>query len=324
VKLVGAPMVVPGGEAVKNDLLFVQRMTHQFQRFELCRHSFVFAVGGGAVLDAVGLAAGVFHRGIRLIRVPTTVLSQNDSGVGVKNGVNLDGVKNMIGCFAPPYAVFSDTLFLKTLLNRDWLGGLSEAFKVAVIKDITLLGEIEVLAPKLVARDLDAMERICIRCAQIHLDHIRTAGDPFELGSSRPLDFGHWSAHKLESMTHNEIRHGEAVAIGIALDCAIAERMGLLTAAERDRVIRVLKACNLDLWHPLLGKRNSTTGNLTLVDGLEEFRQHLGGRLTLALPQGLGHKTEIYALPAEHVAAGIEFLRHLHENAGQSAPTRLP
>src|SRR5206468_2929577 len=97
--LCAAPMSVPGGEVVKNDLLFVERMTHQYQRLQLCRHSYVFAIGGGAMLDAVGLSAAVFHRGLRLIRVPTTVLSQNDSGVGVKNGINLDGVKNLIGTF---------------------------------------------------------------------------------------------------------------------------------------------------------------------------------------------------------------------------------
>jgi 3-dehydroquinate synthase len=193
------PMTVPGGEESKNDLMFVQRITHQLQRMQICRHSYAVAIGGGAMLDAVGLAAAVFHRGVRLIRVPTTVLSQNDSGIGVKNSVNLDGVKNLIGTFAPPYAVLNDSLFLKTLDDRDWYGGISEAFKVAIIKDAEFLNELERRADALRDHNLEAMEVVVKRCAELHLDHIATAGDAFEMGSARPLDFGHWAAHKLES-----------------------------------------------------------------------------------------------------------------------------
>lgn len=308
-KLVSRPMVVPGGEAVKNDLLFVQRMTHQYQRFQLCRHSYVIAIGGGAVLDAVGLSAAVWHRGIRLIRIPTTVLSQNDSGVGVKNGVNLDGVKNLIGTFAAPFAVLNDANFLTTLEQRDWISGLAEAFKVALIKDIKFFEELEADAPKYVARDLDAMERSVRRCAIMHLQHIAGGGDPFEFGSARPLDFGHWSAHKLESMTHYELRHGEAVSIGIALDVCLAEQLGLITAAERERVHKALASCGMPLWHSILSKRSTATGNLMVADGIEEFRQHLGGRLTLTLPKGLGQKAEVHEMDPKRVEKAVEFLQ---------------
>jgi 3-dehydroquinate synthase len=309
-KLVSRPMVVPGGEAVKNDLLFVQRMTHQFQRFQLCRHSYVIAIGGGAVLDAVGLAAAVWHRGIRLIRVPTTVLSQNDSGVGVKNGVNLDGVKNLIGAFAAPYAVLNDGNFLTTLEQRDWISGLAEAFKVAIIKDLSFFEELEADAAKYVARDLPAMEKSVKRCAIMHLQHIAGNGDPFEQGSARPLDFGHWSAHKLESMTHYELRHGEAVSIGIALDVCLAEQLGFITTAERDRVHKAMASCGMPLWHSILAKRSTTTGNLMVADGIEEFRQHLGGRLTLTMPNGLGKKIEIHEMDPKRVEKAVEFMQN--------------
>lgn len=308
VQLVSAPMAVPGGEEVKNDLTFVQRMTHQFQRFNLCRHSFVIAIGGGATLDAVGLATAVFHRGLRLIRVPTTVLSQNDSGVGVKNGINLDGVKNLIGTFAPPYAVLNDALFLTQLEGRDWTAGLAEAFKVAIIKDAGFLTELEALAERLVARDLDAMECVVQRCALLHLDHIRAGGDPFETGSARPLDFGHWSAHKLEAMTRHALRHGEAVAIGVALDLYCAEKLGFLTAVERDRVCSALERCGLSLWHAALAQRSAVSGALVILQGLEEFRQHLGGRLSLTMPDGLGRTREIHELPEALVEAGVAWL----------------
>jgi len=313
VSLAGMPMTVPGGEAVKNDLTFVQRMTHQFQRYELDRHAYVMAIGGGAVLDAVGLAAAVFHRGIRLIRVPTTVLSQDDSGVGVKNGVNLDGVKNMIGTFAPPYAVLNDVLFLETLDQRDWVSGLAEVFKVAILKDVTLLEELESSAQRLADRDLDAMGHVVERCAVLHLDHIRQGGDPFEFGSARPLDFGHWSAHKLETLSNYELRHGEAVAIGIALDLYIAAQQGLISEEERDRVCTAMERCGLLLWHPTLVRRSSATGTLSVVAGLEEFRQHLGGQLTVTLPEGLGNKREIHAIPREQVEAGVAWLTARHE-----------
>ncbi len=248
------PMTVPGGEEVKNDLMFVQRITHQLQRMAICRHSYVVAIGGGAMLDAIGLAAAVFHRGVRLIRVPTTVLAQNDSGIGVKNSVNLDGVKNLIGTFAPPYAVLNDALFLETLNDRDWHGGISEAMKVAIIKDAAFLNDIEAMAEKLADRDLDAMEVLVKRCALLHLDHIATAGDAFEMGSARPLDFGHWAAHKLESMTNFEMRHGEAVAIGIALDIYCAAKLGFISAEERDRIRDIMLRCGMTLWQPNFGE----------------------------------------------------------------------
>ena len=316
-KLVASPMIIEGGESCKNDLLFVQRMTHQFQRENLDRHSYVIVIGGGAALDAVGLSAAVFHRGLRLIRVPTTVLAQADSAVGVKNAINMDGVKNLIGTFAPPAAVLNDLEFLRSLEQRDWLNGLSEAFKVACIKDVSFLNELELLAAKLVARDLDAMQRVVERCAVLHMDHIRTGGDPFEFGSARPLDFGHWSAHKLESMTQHEVRHGEAVAIGLALDLYCASQMGYITDAERDRVCTAMEACGLRLYHPTLSKASGPSGTLQIVAGLEEFRQHLGGRLTLTMPDGLGKKKDIHDLPNALVEAAVKWLQQRDQKAAQ-------
>jgi 3-dehydroquinate synthase len=311
------PLDVPGGEDAKNDPGLIERLTRTFERLELCRHSYVMAVGGGAVLDAAGFAAALFHRGLRLLRVPTTVLSQSDSAVGVKNAVNFDGLKNLVGTFAPPFAVLNDALFLEKLDRRDWTSGLSESFKVAAIKDAAFIEEIEALADRLAARDLDAMERVVKRCALLHLDHIRSGGDPFELGTARPLDFGHWSAHKLESLSGHEVRHGEAVAIGIALDLHAASKLGRVTAAERDRVARAMERCGLALWHPLVAERDGR-GELRILAGLEEFRQHLGGRLTLTIPDGLGRKTEIHDLPAALVEEAVEWLSRRAGAAGRS------
>ena len=118
----------------------VHRAIHEYG---IDRHAYVLAVGGGALLDMVGYAAATAHRGVRLVRVPTTVLSQNDSGIGVKNSVNAFGKKNFLGTFAPPFAVFNDFTFLTTLSDRDWRAGISEAIKVALLKDATFFAFLE-------------------------------------------------------------------------------------------------------------------------------------------------------------------------------------
>ena len=112
------PLPVPGGERIKSELFFVEQMQQRLAEHAIDRHSFVIAIGGGAVLDAVGLAAAVTHRGVRLIRVPTTVLAQDNSGVGVKNGVNLQWRENFVGTFAPPFAVLNDLDLLEAARPR--------------------------------------------------------------------------------------------------------------------------------------------------------------------------------------------------------------
>src|SRR5215207_8544465 len=127
ISLVEPPRVIPGGEQVKNMPSVISDIHAAIDRGGICRHSYVLAIGGGALLDAVGFAAATAHRGVRLVRLPTTVLAQCDSGVGVKNGTNAFGKKNFIGAFAPPAAVINDAAFLETLPNREWRSGLAEA-----------------------------------------------------------------------------------------------------------------------------------------------------------------------------------------------------
>src|SRR5690606_4587846 len=133
IHLKGQPLVVRGGEAIKQasqtDKLYQYLLKHQIDR-----HNVVIAVGGGAVLDTVGYVCATFHRGIKLLRMPSTVLAQNDAGVGVKNGVNGYGAKNLIGTFCPPFAVLNDFSLLNTLSYRDRRAGLAEAVKVAAIR----------------------------------------------------------------------------------------------------------------------------------------------------------------------------------------------
>ncbi len=297
VQLVGEILLVPGGETIKNHQENVDRIIETVDCYGIDRHSYIMAIGGGAVLDAVGYAAAVAHRGIRHLRVPTTVLSQNDSGMGVKNGINYRGKKNFIGTFSPPVAVFNDNLFLLTLNDREWISGISEAIKVALIKDAAFFDWIEGHAGSLRRRDSEAMDYLIFRCAELHLQHIAGA-DPFEFGSSRPLDFGHWSAHKLEQLSCFEVLHGEAVAIGIALDTVYSAIMEMLLPNDAQRVLTVLQELGLPIFHPLLEGAQTTH---PLLAGLEEFREHLGGRLTIMLLQAIGQGVEVHELDEEHV-----------------------
>ncbi len=228
-RLVRPPLFFSGGEQAKNSSTLVADLHEQLHRHHIDRHSYLIAIGGGALLDVAGFAAATAHRGIRLVRVPTTTLSQADSGVGVKNGVNAFGQKNFIGTFAPPFAVFNDFTLLARLGPRDKRAGYVEAVKIACIRDADFFVELERDAQKLADFDPAAMKHLIRRCAELHLDHIATSGDPFEMGSARPLDFGHWAAHKLEQLSHFEISHGEAVAIGLALDVVYSGIRGLLS-----------------------------------------------------------------------------------------------
>lgn len=300
--LVAAPLLVPGGERTKNtpgNVTLIQEAVHHYG---IDRHSYIVAVGGGALLDMAGYAAATSHRGVRLVRVPTTVLSQNDSAVGVKNGVNAFGKKNFLGTFAPPYAVFNDLEFLNTLEQRDWVGGLSEAVKVALLKDAEFFGFLEENAYKLKNRDEAAMAHAVRRCAELHLEHIATAGDPFEFGSSRPLDFGHWSAHKLEALTGYTLRHGEAVAVGIALDSTYSHLAGLLSETDLRRILGFFADLGLETYVPELE-------DPAVIAGLGEFREHLGGQLTIMLLEGVGKGKEVHEMDEALIRRAVAGLK---------------
>lgn len=308
--LVRVPLVLSGGETVKQSTAAVRRMVDALRAGRICRHSICLAVGGGAFLDAAGLAAALFHRGVRLVRIPTTALAQCDSGVGVKNAINYDGAKNLLGTFAPPWAVLNDTAFLDSLSLPLLLDGVAEAVKVAAIKDAAFFRSIERAAPKIAARDMPAVRRILRRCALLHLDHIATSGDPYELGTARPLDYGHWAAHKLEGLTRHRLSHGHAVAIGIALDALYAACIGLMPESQALRLIRTLQTCGLPVFDPELA-RTDRRGRPAVFDGIEEFRAHLGGELTVTFPAPLGSRVELHAidepLMADCIAALADF-----------------
>ena len=289
----GNIQILPGGETVKNDIHLLERMLKVFHAANLDRRSYIVVIGGGAVLDAVGFAAAIAHRGIRLVRLPTTTLAQADSGVGVKNSVNLFHKKNWLGTFCVPWGIINDSALLSSLPDRDFVCGFSEAVKVTLLKSRARFDELCRLADQIRERDMPAAELMIRVSAELHRAHITQGGDPFEMLEARPLDYGHWSAHKLEVMSDFQLKHGEAVAIGVAVDTVYSSLVHGLPKAEVKRVLDCLDRLGLVLDHPALHE------TATLFAGLEEFRQHLGGRLTVTMLRDVGAPLEVHEV--DHV-----------------------
>ena len=310
-QLTGKIQFVPGGEAVKNDVHIIERLLKCFHNADLDRRSYVVVIGGGAVLDAVGFAAAIAHRGIRLIRLPTTTLAQADSGIGVKNGINLFQRKNWVGTFAVPWGVINDQTLLATLSDRDFACGFSEALKVAVLKNVDFFHRIHEQAVAIRARGAGS-GAILAESAQWHLQHITGGGDPFEMREARPLDFGHWSAHKLETMTDFQLRHGEAVAIGVAIDSLYSSLAHGLASADAEAILDCLQQLQLLVPHAALSRTDE------LFAGLEEFRQHLGGRLTVTMLRGIGDPLDVHhidrGLMRQAIADVIRRVEQIHVN----------
>lgn len=289
--LVAPAQVVPGGERAKRDPELLETILAQLHALGMDRQSYAVIVGGGAVLDAVGYAAAIVHRGLRTLRIPTTVLAQNDAGVGVKNGINAFGAKNFLGTFCPPFAVINDQAFIRTLAPRDRRAGIAEAVKVALIRDRDFFLWLEQNLAALCEFQEEAMAQMIRRGAELHLRHIAEGGDPFELGMARPLDFGHWAAHRLEGMTQHRLRHGEAVAIGMAIDSIYSHLVGVLDLTQLQRVLAMLRGLGFQLSVPELTATDES-GELDVLQGLKEFQEHLGGELTLTLLKAIGRGEE--------------------------------
>ncbi len=305
--LAAPPRVLGGGETCKNDWERVPEIWRAIHEAEIDRHSYVIAVGGGAFLDLVGFASATAHRGIRHIRMPTTTLSQGDGGVGVKNGVNFFGKKNWVGTFTVPFAIINDLDFLDSLPEREKRAGLVEAIKVSLIRDREFFESIECRADALAALDPNALEMAIRRSAELHVEHIATGGDPFELGSARPLDFGHWVAHKLEQMSGFAVGHGEAVAIGMAVDLVYSARIGLLESEICERILGLLAKVGFELFSDYLVDK-TPEGQWAILHGLEEFREHLGGTLTITLVPEIGEKIEVHEMEEAVVLESIRAL----------------
>ncbi len=303
IELVSPAISLFGGEDIKNSTQAIDELLSTIERFGLDRRSYIIAIGGGALLDAVGYAAAIAHRGIRLVRIPTTTLAQADSGVGVKNAINYFGKKNWIGTFAVPWAVINDRALLKSLPDRDFRSGFSEAVKVSLLKSPRQFAWLCENAAAIRDREMDVAVQAIHHSCVAHMRHITEGGDPFEMLEARPLDFGHWSAHKLEPLTAYRLRHGEAVGIGVAIDTLYSSLKHGLPQEHATAVCDCLATLGLPLWD------DSLEPVACLLDGLEEFRQHLGGRLTVTMLTDVGQPIDVHSIDRPAMIRAIEQLR---------------
>ncbi|XZE21774.1 3-dehydroquinate synthase [Pirellulaceae bacterium SH449] len=311
-ELTSSLQFVAGGEQVKNDDATIDRIFRQIDHDGLDRRSYVCVIGGGALLDGVGYAAGIAHRGIRLVRFPTTTLAQADSGVGVKNAINAYGKKNWKGTFAVPWAVVNDQSLIRHLPQRDFVAGFSEAVKVSLLKSPGAFRFLCEHAKEIANREWDAVMTAIRSSVLMHLHHITHGGDPFEVQEARPLDFGHWSAHKLEHLTQFRLRHGEAVSIGVAIDVVYSH---LVHGLERMDMLATLTALE-ELGLPIF---DEAVESGAIFDGLEEFRQHLGGRLTLTMLRGVGNSINVHEIDRMAMLKAIRFLQDRATRPSQAA-----
>lgn len=295
--------VLEGGERMKNDDSALRAILAQIEKDGLDRRCYVLAIGGGAFLDTVGFAAAIAHRGIRLIRIPTTTLAQADSGVGVKTAINAFGKKNWQGAFAVPWAVLNDQSVLLHLPTRDYRSGFSEAVKVSLLKSRAAFWELHQNASAIVQSRGPEANQAIRTSVLLHLQHITHGGDPFETREARPLDFGHWSAHKLESLSQYGMRHGEAVSVGVALDTVYSSLTQGLPLQVRDATLETLERMQLPIFSDWLMHPE-------LMQGLEEFRQHLGGRLTITLLRELEDPVDVHQIDPTQMLAAIAWLRN--------------
>ena len=302
----------PGGENSKMNNRIIEEMWNSFNNDDLDRRSYVLAIGGGATLDSVGYAAALAHRGIRIIRVPATTLSQADSGVGVKNAINHFGKKNWLGSFSVPWGVINDYGILESLSDRDFYCGFSEALKVFLLKSPEKFSWLCAHAFDINKRNPGICKEAITQSVLFHLDHITKGGDPFESETARPLDFGHWSAHKLEPLSKYEIRHGEAVAIGVALDCIYSSKVHGLATDYCYNAVKCLADMGLPTFHPLMRDTQD------ILVGLEEFRQHLGGILTVTLIESPGHPINVHSISQKIMHDSINELESLSQELGSS------
>lgn len=241
------------------------------------RKTFILGVGGGIVTDVAGFAASIYMRGLPFGFVSTTLLGQVDASVGGKNGVNVDGYKNMAGTFTQPQFVICDPALLRTLPEREFRAGLAEVVKAAIIADADLFGRIERTTFEALRTDTDLLSDAVSAAIRVKADIVEC--DERESGDRRKLNLGHTLAHAIEKAS-NRMNHGEAVAVGTALIAGAAVKLGALTQADCDRIVNVLTALGFDLTPPVEVKR--------LLKEVGKDKKNEDGMLRIVLPVGIG------------------------------------
>jgi len=275
----GPALLFPPGEASKTRQQWAQ-LTDALLEQGFGRDSGIVALGGGVAGDLAGFVAATYMRGLPYVQAPTSLLAMLDASVGGKTGVDTPQGKNLIGAFHPPAAVLADPRVLATLPERDFVGGMAEAVKHGLIADGEYLAWMEREAGALLARDEAALTRLVRRSVEIKAEVV--SGDEREAGRRAVLNAGHTVAHALEQATSYALPHGEAVALGLVAECALAEALGLAPAGLGAQVAALLSRLGLPvrLAEPVDPER--------LIAAMGSDKKNRASRVRFALPTRLG------------------------------------
>ncbi|MCF8199146.1 MAG: 3-dehydroquinate synthase [Sulfuritalea sp.] len=294
------PIILPDGEAHKTweslNLIYDALLSTRCDR-----GTTILALGGGVIGDLAGFAAATYQRGVPFIQIPTTLLSQVDSSVGGKTGINHPLGKNMIGAFWQPKMVLADTDTLRTLPDRELSAGLAEVIKYGLIRDLSFLDWLETNMDGLLARDGSllayAIERSCLnKAAVVAADEFETAAD----GGRALLNLGHTFGHAIETgLGYGEYLHGEAVAVGSMMAVQLSHRLGWLSPADVERVRRLLMRAGLPVKGPDLGASR-------YLELMSHDKKVVAGKLRLVLLKKLGEAITYSDAPREEIVAAIE------------------
>jgi 3-dehydroquinate synthase len=291
-----AVLEVPPGETSK-DLDRARFLWEALTDLEFDRASWLLALGGGVVGDLAGFVASTFLRGIPIGMVPTTILAQVDSSVGGKTGINFGGLKNRVGTFHPPRFVAVDPSLLVSLADRDFRAGLAEAVKCGMIRDASLLGEIEAGTGALLAKERAILLRVLGGALRVKAALV--SRDEREAGERALLNYGHTLGHAIEEIGEGEgLLHGEAVSIGMNAAALVSVELGLLPAAARERQNRVLRALGLPL-------RATGLEPGQVIRKLLKDKKFHGGEARLVLTTGVGSAIVRDHVPLELVERAV-------------------
>ena len=302
-------------------LAAVELVCARAEKLKLERRSVLVGLGGGVCTDIVTVAASLIRRGIRHVRIPTTLIGQVDAGIGIKGAVNFNGRKSYLGCFYPPHRVLMVPHFLGTLSACHLQDGISEIIKIALVSDAALLAQLEALTSDMLSNELRANSSTAVdliwRSATVMLDELEP--NLFEDQEyKRAVDFGHTFSPLIEAASGYTISHGCAVAIDMALTSILAEYCGLLSAARRDRILTLLTTHRLPVWAPELG--------LDLCrEALHAATLHRWGEPNLVLPVndgGVHYLSSASEITDSMFANAIGYLKTLHRSTMRLRPIR--
>jgi 3-dehydroquinate synthase len=300
-KNIHATHLMDDAESAKN-LFTLEKLSRSLVRSGIDRHALIIAVGGGVVGDVAGFAASTCQRGVALVQIPTTLISQVDSAVGGKTGVNLPEGKNLVGTFYPARLVLVDSAMLKPLPERQYRGGLAEVIKYGIIADAKLFAYLEKNFDAVLRRDPAALAYIIPRSLEIKAQVV--SRDERESGLREILNFGHTFGHALESLTNYRVyQHGEAVAWGMMAAALLGHEIGLTPADEVSRIVSLVRRMGpLPPWPNVPPKK--------LIEAMRSDKKTRAGKLRLVLAPKIGKAESHDDVPLETLERVLHFAPH--------------